>query len=112
MRIELVETLSSTYSHTEVARAEQRLRDTRTDLARWQDEVRRLVALREKIYLLSATPGIDSTTQCFLEAEHDLQYNALAAAEAKTASCFRKLEEVESFLRRAKQAHRILGWDR
>lgn len=110
MRTDLIQVLAPTYSHTEVSKAQQRLADTKSELARWDDDVKRMQDRRSQLAALSNSTELPQSVRLMLVQEYDLQYNSLSAAEAKAATCRRRIEEIESFLRRAEQAHEVLGW--
>lgn len=110
MKIELLQLLTPIYGFPEVAKAEQTLLDTKSQLSKWEDEVEKLKRRREELAELASSAEAAQNLQWFLASERQLQYTGLASAEAKVATCFRKIEELEAFLERAAQAHEILGW--
>lgn len=110
MKIELLQVLTPVYNHAEVGKAEQRMLDTKAELSKWEDEVAKIRERRDALRRLSALAECKPDIGMFLESERDACYTALAQAEAKVASCLRKIEETEIFLRRADKAHEVLGW--
>ena len=112
MKIELVQALSPIYSYAEISKAQQRLTDAQSELVRWRDEAARILTRRHAMRALSESPEVRPDVGMFLANEAELLYTALNQAEAKAATAQRKIEEAESFLRRARIAHEILGWSK
>lgn len=93
------EALSTLYSPGAVDSARTRLRDTRKDLMRWEQEVGDVQSMRQTLRETAAScvPEVRE----FLETEADLCQTMLAQAEGKAATCARRIEELEAYLRRA-----------
>lgn len=101
------EALRSIYNPGEIAKAQQRLRDTQVEAERWQAEVTEINLARETLRDTAAQHQPE--VREFLETEADLSAPALAQAEGKLATCRRKAEELQTFLRRAEK---VTAWAR
>ena len=96
---ETYEALAVIYSPGEIAKAKQRLTDTKTEAERWAVELADEIALRET--LADAAVKECPEIKVFVEYELEFRYHQVSQIEGKLATCRRRIEELESFLRRA-----------
>lgn len=99
------EAMSTLYSPGAVTNAKQRLADTRKELTKWLAEAEELRSIR--ITLADSAAKSTPEIREFLDSEVSLLYNNLAQAEGKAATCNRRIEELETFLRRASK---VIAW--